>query len=82
MDMLWLRSERIMLQQQAKLEREIAVEELRLQRLRLREEAARLEKSHAKDTSTNRAKRSDEAARRHRRYWHRGDLALGGYGYC
>ena len=41
------------------------MEELRLQKLRLREEAARLEKGHAKDTSAERVKRSDaEAARR------------------
>ena len=41
------------------------MEELRPQKLRLREEAARLEKSHAKDTSVEKAKRSDaEAARR------------------
>ena len=56
-------------QQQATLEREIAVEELRLQKLRLREEAERLEgpfqTQRARDTSRERAKRSDaEAARR------------------
>ena len=68
-------------QQQATLDLEIAVEELRLQKLRLCEEAARLEKSHAKDTLVERAKRSDvEAARRGCRYRNRRDL--GGYGYC
>ena len=37
-------------QQQATLEKETAVEELWLQKLRLREEAARLERSRAMDT--------------------------------
>ena len=37
--------------QQATLQKEIAVEKLRLQKLKLREEAARLERSRATDTS-------------------------------
>ena len=60
--------ERIAAQQQAMLEAEIAVEELRLQMLRMREEAERLEgllNRKARDTSRDRQRRSDaEAARR------------------
>ena len=55
-------------QQQATLEAEIAVEELRLQRLRMREEAERLEgpfNREARESSRDRQRRSDaEAARR------------------
>ena len=60
--------ERIAAQQQATLEAEIALEELRLQRLRQREEAERLEgpfRRTARDTSRDRQRRQDaEAARR------------------
>ena len=60
--------ERIAAQQQARLEAEIALEELRLQRLRQREEAERLEgpfNRPARETSRDRQRRRDaEAARR------------------
>ena len=58
--------ERIAAQQQATLEAEIALEELRLQRLRQREEADRGPfRRTARDTSRDRQRRQDaEAARR------------------
>ena len=62
------RRERIVAQQQATLEAEIALEELRLQRLPQREEAERLEgpfNRAAGETSRDRQRRRDaEAARR------------------
>ena len=60
--------ERIAAQEQATLDREIAVEELRLQRLRMREETERTEgpfNREARESSRDRQRRSDaEAARR------------------
>ena len=78
--------ERIAAQQQATLEAEIAAEELRLQRLRQREEADWLEgpfNREARDTSRDRQRRRDaEAARRVAEgpLYRRRDL--GGRRYC